>query len=131
MLKGGKAHKGGRRSLAALVIEPDKIKSGRLRRVWRDGHSPPAPGEAFHHRSQGEKKKIINLLKYAGLQAISRLGGINERRAVTVRWENSLGHAGLRKLVWPVTFFPFASSTNTNTVGFNAKLKTGQKKKRK
>lgn len=57
VLKGGKAHKGGRRSLAALVIEPDKIKSGRLRRVWRDGHSPPAPGEAFHHRSQGEKKK--------------------------------------------------------------------------
>lgn len=70
------------------------------------------------------------MLKYAGLQAISRLGGINKRRAVTVRWENSLGLAGLRKLVWPVTFYPFASSTNTNTVGFNAKLKTRKKKKK-
>lgn len=59
VLKGGKAHKGGRRSLATLVIEPDKIKSGRLRRVWRDGHSPPAPAESFHHRSQGEEKKSL------------------------------------------------------------------------
>lgn len=93
-----------------------------------DIHLPPQ--ERRFTIDRRERKKIINLLKYAGLQAISRLGGINERRAVTVRWENSLGHAGLRKLVWPVTFFPFASSTNTNTVGFNAKLKTRKKKKK-
>lgn len=55
-----------------------------------DIHLPPLETRLTIDRGE-EGKKIINLFKYAGLQTISRLEGINDLSAVTVGWENNLG----------------------------------------